>query len=249
MRDRRPAPRRAPLRSAACLLLLVGALGAASPGAVATPPAEAEVAFRSLAHYVVESSDPQALGVALEAYYRYRSERAGVVTKPYLYFVDLGLDPRTPRGYVFDMERLELVEGPFTVAHGSGSSATRDAVPTVFSNVSGSHASSLGLYVTRETYAFRGRAGGRAYRSVGLRLRGESGGFNNAAESRGIVVHGAPYVTSSGAGRSEGCPAMEPERAERLLPLLAGGSVVFIYSPHDRRWLREGPWLQERQAD
>jgi hypothetical protein len=116
-------------------------------------------------------------------------------------------------------------------------------VPTVFSNVPGSHASSLGLYLTRETYAFRGRAGGRAYRSVGLRLRGESGAFNDAAEERGIVVHGAPYVTASGAGRSEGCPAMEPERAERLLPLLAGGSVVFIYSPRDARWLREGPWV------
>lgn len=256
MRDRSLARKGAFVRVAAWLPLLfclAHPLGGASPTgvpeALATPPAEAEAALRSLAHHIVASSDPRALGVALEAYYRYRSERPGVVQKPFLYFVDLGLHPRTPRGYVFDMERLELTEGPFMVAHGSGSSATRDAVPTVFSNRSGSHASSLGLYLTRETYAFRGRAGGRAYTSVGLRLRGESRGFNDSAEARGIVVHGAPYVTPSGAGRSEGCPAMEPERAERLLPLLAGGAVVFIYSPHDRSWLREGPWLQERRAD
>ncbi|MDH3223780.1 MAG: murein L,D-transpeptidase catalytic domain family protein, partial [Gemmatimonadota bacterium] len=119
-----------------------------------------------------------------------------------------------------------------------------NAVPSVFSNVPGSHASSLGLYLTRGVYQFRGRAGGREYTSIGLRLRGESGFFNDAAEERGIVVHGAPYVTSQGAGRSEGCPAMEPERAQRLLPLLEGGSVVFIYSPLDQRWVTQGPWVR-----
>jgi hypothetical protein len=101
----------------------------------------------------------------------------------------------------------------------------------------------LGLYVAEETYAFRGSAGGRAYRSLGLRLRGESGTFNDAARARGIVVHGAPYVTPTNAGRSEGCPAMEMERAERLLPLLADGGVVFLYSPLADEWLSAGPWV------
>jgi hypothetical protein len=192
---------------------------------------------------VTETSHPEALELTIQAYYRYRAEHPGAVRKPYLYYVDMGLDNHTPRGWVFDMERLELVEGPFTVAHGSGSSARRDAVPTVFSNRSGSHASSLGLYLATETYAFRGKAGGRAYRSVGLRLRGESGRFNDRAEVRGIVAHGAPYVTAASAGRSQGCPAMEPDRAERLLPLIAGGGVVFLYSPNDTRWLTEGPWV------
>ena len=210
-------------------------------GASAANP---EAAFRTLSPYVIETSDPHALQVAVHAYYRYRAERPASVRGPYLYYVDLGLHPDTPRGYVFDMDRLELIEGPFTVAHGSGSSATRDAVPTVFSNAPGSHASSLGLYLTQGTYTFHGRLGGRAYASVGLRLRGESGRFNDAAEARGIVVHGAPYVTAAGAGRSEGCPAMEPKRAERLLPLLAGGSVVFLYSPNDEGWLSEEPWVR-----
>jgi hypothetical protein len=237
----RAFPRKTPgLRLVASLPFLLGAVWSAPEPAA---PADVATAIHSLSPLVVESSDPGALETALKAYYRYRAERPAHVRKPYLYYVDLGLDARTPRGWVFDMDRLELVEGPFTVAHGSGSSATRDAVPTVFSNASGSHASSLGLYVTRETYRFHGKAGGRPYTSVGLRLRGESGRFNDAAEARGIVVHGAPYVTRSAAGRSQGCPAMELERAERLLPLLAGGSVVFVYSPNDTRWLREGPWL------
>lgn len=243
MRDPSANVRRSCPRSVAWLAALVG-LGIPVAPASATPPGpEADAALRSLAPRVTRSSAPEALEVAFEAYYRYRAGHPGTVRKPYLYFVDLGLDNRTPRGWVFDMEALEIVEGPFPVAHGSGSSTARDAVPTVFSNRTGSHASSLGLYLAQETYDFYGRAGGKAYRSVGLRLRGESGRFNDAARERGIVVHGAPYVTPTAAGRSQGCPAMEPERAQRLLPMLENGGVVFVYSPNDREWLSQGPWV------
>jgi len=204
----------------------------------------ADLALRALSMHVSGSSSPDALRVALQAYYRFRDEHPRDVAKPYLYFIDLGLDNRAPRGYVFDMERLRLVEGPFQVAHGSGSSSGRDGVPDRFSNVPGSHASSLGLYLAKETYPFTGSVGGRPYRSIGLRLSGESGRFNDAAEARRIVVHGAPYVTPVRAGRSEGCPAMEPDRAERLLPLLANGGVVFVFSPNDAHWLEQEPWLR-----
>jgi hypothetical protein len=144
---------------------------------------------------------------------------------------------------VFDMDGLRVVEGPFKVAHGRGS-GPRQGVPNHFSNAPGSNASSLGLYLAQERYTFTGKSGGRRYASVGLRLRGESGEFNGAARVRGIVAHGAPYVTSREAGRSEGCPAMEPARAERLLPQLANGGVVFIYSPNDARWLEHDPWVR-----
>lgn len=205
--------------------------------------AATESALDALAAHVSRSSHPDALRIAFQAYYNYRAARSGEVRKPYLYYVDLGLDNRTARGYVFDMDALELVEGPFTVAHGNGSSRTRNAVPTTFSNRPGSHASSLGLYLAEETYPFRGRAAGGAYTSIGLRMRGESGPFNDAARRRGIVAHGAPYVSAHDAGRSEGCPAMEQHRARRLLPMLADGGVVFVFSPNDERWFRQDPWL------
>jgi hypothetical protein len=206
--------------------------------AKAAADASAEAALRALSVRVTRESDPGALSTAFRAYFRYRSARPDLVRKPYLYYIDLGLDNRTPRGYVFDMERLELVEGPFTVAHGRGSLAPRDGVPTRFSNVPGSYMSSLGLYLAEETYTFRGGS----YTSIGLRLRGESGEFNSAARRRGIVAHGAPYVSARDAGRSEGCPAMEEARARRLLPRLAEGGVVFIFSPNDERWLATDPW-------
>ena len=245
MRDLPETRRGAGLRSLAwlALLALLATPATARAAERVGPEADALAALRALAPHVTSSSHPEALAVAFEAYYRYRAGHPGAVRKPYLYFVDLGLDNRTARGWVFDMDALALVEGPFPVAHGSGSSATRDAVPNRFSNRAGSYASSLGLYLAQETYAFYGRAGGEPYRSVGLRLRGESGRFNDAARERGIVVHGAPYVTPVAAGRSQGCPAMEPERAERLLPMLENGGVVFVYSPNDAEWLAQGPWV------
>lgn len=202
----------------------------------------AEDALRALSPHVRRMSDPGALATAVRAYYNYRDAHPDAVRKPYLYFVDLGLGNSTARGYVFDMDAQRLVEGPFMVAHGRGS-GPRNGVPQKFSNRPGSYASSLGLYLAQETYTFSGKANGRRYSSVGLRMRGESGAFNGAARARGIVAHGAPYVNGREAGRSEGCPAMEPARANRLLPLIADGGVVFIYSPNDTRWLDRDPWV------
>lgn len=122
-------------------------------------------------------------------------------------------------------------------------------MPTRFSNSSGSATSSLGLYVTEQRYGFTGHTGGRAYASIGMRLDGVSGPFNSAAYARGVVVHGAPYVTASGSGRSEGCPAMEPARARRLIPMLAEGSLVFLYSPNDRGWIENDPWATASLAE
>jgi hypothetical protein len=200
-------------------------------------------ALAVLAPEVRTQSDPSALRVAFQAYYNYRAANPERVRKPYLYYVDYGLDATTPRGYVFDMDAMRLVEGPFMVAHGRGSAPTSSGIPTRFSNRNGSNATSLGLYLAEETYGFRGSSGGRRYTSVGLRLAGVSGSYNSAARARGVVAHGAPYVTARRAGRSEGCPAMEQARARRLLPELANGGMVFHFSPRDQEWLRRDPWI------
>jgi hypothetical protein len=200
-------------------------------------------ALEVLGPHVSRQSDPAALRTAFLAYFNFQAANPDRVRKPYLYFVDYGLDARTPRGYVFDMNALAVVEGPFTVAHGRGSAPTASGIPTRFSNRHGSNATSLGLYLAQETYSFSGRSGGRTYRSVGLRLAGLSGAYNSAARTRGVVVHGAPYVTAALAGRSEGCPAMEQARASRLLPRIANGGMVFHFSPRDRGWLERDPWI------
>jgi hypothetical protein len=203
---------------------------------------ETKSALKALSGAVDRLSHPQALDDAFRSYFAYKSAHASAVKKPYLYFVDYGLPSTTPRGYVFDMDSLKVVDGPFTVAHGRGSSTAQYGVPTRFSNVSGSAATSLGLYLTKQLYAFHGHTGGRTYSSIGLRLLGVSSGFNDNAFDRRVVAHGAPYVTPTKAGRSEGCPAMEPARAKELLPKLADGGMVFLFAPNED-WMARDPWL------
>jgi len=204
--------------------------------------ANTESALGALATTVRPLSHPSALRDAFESYFAFKTAHPGEVRKPYLYFVDYGLPSSTPRGYVFNMNALSIVDGPFMVAHGRGSAPTAAGVPTRFSNAFGAATTSLGLYVAQSLYAFTGHSGGRAYHSVGLRLDGVSDGFNDNALGRGVVAHGAPYVTATRAGRSEGCPAMETTRAKRLLPKLANGGLVFLFAP-DSNWMSRDPWL------
>ncbi len=198
-------------------------------------------ALDAFANVVRPLSHPKALETAFRSYFAFKAEHPDKVTKPYLYFVDYGMPNTAKRGYVFDMESRRVVEGPFTVAHGRGS-RERGGIPTLFSNRPGSAATSLGLYIAQETYAFRGTASGRRYSSIGLRLAGVSGDYNDKARARGVVAHGAPYVTPGRAGRSEGCPAMEQDRSRRLLPKLANGGMVFLFAP-ERDWMTDDPWV------
>jgi hypothetical protein len=209
---------------------------------------QVQVALDALQGKVRKQSDPGALRMAFQAYFNYKSANPQSVKKPYLYFVDYGIDSRTPRGYVFDMQALKVVDGPFMVAHGRGSAAPSSGVPTRFSNRQGSNSTSLGLYLAQETYGFSGKAGGKRYTSVGLRLKGLSGRFNSQARARGVVAHGAPYVTPTRAGRSEGCPALEQARARKLLPQIANGGLVFLFSPLDESWMEQDPWANRTSA-
>lgn len=205
-------------------------------------------ALDAIAGAVQPLSSSSALEDAFRSYFAFKTAHPDQVRNPYLYFVDYGLPSTAPRGYVFDMSTLKILDGPFTVAHGRGSSSAKYGVPTRFSNDEGSAATSLGLYLTEGTYPFVGETAGHAYRSLGLRLVGVSGDFNDNAFSRRVVAHGAPYVTPTKAGRSEGCPAMEQSRARRLLPKLADGGMVFLFAP-DSDWLAGDPWLNTAAAE
>lgn len=209
------------------------------PNAIAANTREALAVFGGL---VRNLSHERALESAFRSFYAYREKNPDQVRKPLLYFVDYGLPATARRGYVFDMDQLKIVDGPFTVAHGRGSSRNRFGIPTLFSNRHGSAATSLGLYLAQETYRFSGSSAGGRYTSIGLRLKGLSGAFNSNARSRGVVAHGAPYVTANRAGRSEGCPAVDQARAKKLMPMLANGALVFLFAP-DERWLENDPWL------
>lgn len=211
-----------------------------TPAAAAAVTAESQRALSALSPAVGQLSDSRALETAFHAYFAYQAAHPDEIKKPYLYFVDFGQSQNAKRGYVFDMKTLKVIDGPFTVAQGAGSGS---GVPSRFSNAANSRATSLGLYVTKNQYAFTGHSGGKAYRSAGLRMDGKSKGFNDNALARGVVTHGAPYVGADRAGHSAGCSAMELERAQKLVPELADGSVVFLYAPN-AQWLANDQWVK-----
>lgn len=203
-------------------------------------------AIDALASSVRQLSHPRALEDAFDSYFAFKAAHPDQVRKPLLYFVDYGLPNTTPRGYVFDMDALSIVDGPFMVAAGRGSAPNSAGISTRFSNAFGAATTSLGLYVAQEIYQFTGHAGGQVYHSTGLKLAGVSTGFNDNARARGVVAHGAPYVTATRAGRSEGCPAIEPQRAATLLPKLANGGLVFLFAP-DKNWMTRDPWITQAE--
>ena len=225
------ADRETPVRFGASTLVAAPLSPSSASAAADGLLAKSGAAVRAFAAAVRPLSHPKALETAFHSYFAYLAAHPDGVKKPLLYFVDYGLSSTKPRGYVFDMKGLTILEGPFTVAHGRGSSQSQYGIPTRFSNASGSAATSLGLYLAQDTYEFRGHTGGQVYSSMGLRLKGVSANLNDNALARGVVAHGAPYVTADKAGRSEGCPAMEQARARRVLPELAEGGMVFLFAP------------------
>ncbi len=144
--------------------------------------------------------------------------------------IDYSLPSTEPRLWVFDMARKRLLYAEH-VAHGRGSG---DNLATEFSNIEGSHQTSLGLFVTDQTYY-----GANGY---SLRMDGLDPGFNDLARQRAIVMHGAPYVdpefarTQGRLGRSHGCPAVRDAVARPLINQLRHGQLLFAYYP-DPAWL------------
>ena len=128
------------------------------------------------------------------------------------------------------------------VAHGRN---TGDNHARWFSNRPGSNQSSLGLFLTGDTYV--GRNG------YSMRLHGLEPGVNDRAVDRAIVMHGAPYADPGPArsqgrlGRSQGCPAVRPAVARPLIDTIKGGSFVFAYYPDDD-WLARSRYLTCRST-
>jgi hypothetical protein len=112
------------------------------------------------------------------------------------------------------------------VAHGKNSGA---AIAKNFSNKINSLKSSLGFFVTKNTY--NGKNG------LSLALDGKEKGINDHALARSVVIHGAPYVNETfaaqknGIGRSWGCPAVPEKINKSLIETIKDGSCFFIYAP------------------
>lgn len=199
---------------------------------LALPAFAGEPAQRDLVPALVRQAPglrPDVLKLALDAAAS-AAERGLVSRRDLLTVIDYSLPSTQPRLFVFDLAARRLLFREL-VAHGKNSG---DNKTSFFSNEPGSLATSLGLFVTADTYM-----GGNGY---SLRLKGLEEGVNDRAWDRLIVMHGASYVSAAAArmlgrlGRSWGCPAVRKEIAKKLIDTVRGGSAVFAYYP-EKSWL------------
>ncbi|MGB8193129.1 MAG: murein L,D-transpeptidase catalytic domain family protein [Chitinophagaceae bacterium] len=150
----------------------------------------------------------------------------GLVKKSNIISVaDFSQSSRQKRLFILDVDSHEVIMQTY-VAHGRGSG---DEYARSFSNTPESHKSSLGFYLTKGTYS--GQHG------LSLVLDGLEKGFNNNAEARKIVIHGAGYIgdrhlqSNPFTGRSHGCPAVASKLSKNIIQTIKDGSVLFIYHP------------------
>lgn len=198
------------------------------------------VATAQASALAVAGPDARVFELALAA--AHCAVRAGMVDSPTtLTVIDYSRPSTEERLWVFDYASKELLYREL-VAHGQGSG---DNFARSFSNLAETHQSSLGLFVTSDTYT--GRNG------YSLRLDGLEPGFNDRARERAIVMHGAPYVSGELAkaqgrlGRSWGCPALREAVARRIIDRVKGGGLLFVYYP-DSEWLAQSRLLGQCAA-
>lgn len=152
-----------------------------------------------------------------EALNFYQQNQAKIKNSKLMGVIDFKVHNSKERFFLIDMES-GFVE-TYLTAHGKNSDPDFDGYATKFSNVDGSLMSSLGFYLTAESYY-----GSNGY---SLRLDGLSS-TNSNARARAIVIHGADYVSPGGKiGRSFGCPALEDRYHQDVIDRLKGGTLLF----------------------
>lgn len=186
-------------------------------------------------HSQAPNISTKAIVSALNAYSHVKREN--LTDTPLVTIVDYSLPSSKRRLAVADVRNGKVLFYTY-VAHGKGSGLK---YATHFSNRPGTDASSLGVYLTGDTYY--GKHG------YSLRLKGLNPEFNGAAYRRDIVIHSAWYVTKAFArdhgrmGRSWGCFALSRKVESAIVKLIRGGTVLLAYYP-DPQWLRSSPFLR-----
>ncbi|MBC8052849.1 MAG: murein L,D-transpeptidase catalytic domain family protein [Sphingobacteriaceae bacterium] len=176
------------------------------------------------AHLSTASLNFEVFKKALTGYYHLKGNFKVSGDKQIISIVDFTKPSSQKRLWIVDLAKRKVLFHTL-VAHGRGSGGL---MAEKFSNTSESHQSSLGFYVTDDTYI--GKHG------LSLRLKGLDKGYNTNALARAIVVHGADYVSQNFVsqngylGRSHGCPAVPVELTNDIIKTIKGKTAMFLYS-------------------
>ena len=148
-----------------------------------------------------------------------------------LSIADMSQSSNAKRLYVIDIANKKVLFNTY-VAHGRNSG---EEFASSFANKNNSYKSSLGFYVTGNIY--------QGTHGTSMRLKGVEQGINDIAEQRGIVMHGASYVSESfiqqtgRLGRSQGCPAVPEKLCKPIVDIIKEGSCFFMFYP-DNNYLK-----------
>jgi hypothetical protein len=144
-------------------------------------------------------------------------------TKNIITLIDYNKPSKDKRLWIIDVERKDLLQHTH-VAHGKKSGEDK---AVYFSNKPSSNMSSLGFFVTQNTY--QGKHG------LSLIIDGLDTKFNTNAKLRSIVIHGADYVCETfindngRLGRSHGCPAVPTAMTEEIVKTISDGTCLYIH--------------------
>ncbi|MBL7703951.1 MAG: murein L,D-transpeptidase catalytic domain family protein [Taibaiella sp.] len=178
---------------------------------------------------------------ALHGYLNLRNSGQLDTRRDILSVCDFSLSSNQPRLWVIDLKKKKVLFNTL-VAHGQGSG---EEFATAFSNVEGSHQSSMGFFVTASTYY-----GDKGY---SLKLEGKDHGYNDQAFNRAIVIHAADYVSydfiaaNNRLGRSWGCPSLPTALNRPIIDMIKGGTALFIYSKN-QKYLASSKWLKQHPS-
>ena len=196
---------------------------------VTTKEHNAEASAESFSNLLYDSLNLDRLGLKKDALvYAYKGQqklvkKGQLPNSDILTVCDFSQPSDAKRLYIIDIKNFKILLNTY-VAHGKNSGLE---YANRFSNRPRSLQSSLGFYVTKGTYF--GKHG------LSLRPAGQDRGFNDKAEPRAIVVHGARYIgeewLGGKMGRSFGCPAVPQRYASKVINLIKNGTCLFIYHP------------------
>jgi hypothetical protein len=218
-----------------CVTVVLGMSALSEPAAVKhTAPVAAAKPLSKTVLY--DSLRLDTLSLSREAYlyamqgYKSLQDAGELTNQRILSIVDFSLPSSKKRLFVIDMETGKLLFNTY-VSHGRNSGAD---MATRFSNNPESFQSSLGFYITGDTY--------RGHNGYSLKLDGQEQGINDNALMRKIVMHGSAYVNErmiaakGYIGRSLGCPAIPAKLTKDIINTIRNGSCLFIYG-HDTNYL------------
>lgn len=150
--------------------------------------------------------------------------------------IDFTKTSNEKRFYTIDLQQKKIIYNTY-VSHGKKSG---DSVCDSFSDVFESHKSSLGFYITGNTY--------NGSNGFSLQLYGDEKGYNSNMAKRGVVIHTADYVSEAyiakngRLGRSFGCPVLPENIYKQVIETIKNKTLIFAYY-NDEKYLMTSKYL------